>query len=87
MQMFMVGWLAGWLAGWQAAASIQQILLHDKQHGLLCPHVQWCMAEPHMMLASLHYKAHQGPWPGVMKTSFMLATRCMWKRLHLDVGS
>ncbi len=49
--------------------STQQILLCDKQHGLPCSQVQSCIAEPHMKLASLYYKAHEWPWPGAEKGS------------------
>ncbi len=56
------------------------ILLHDKQHGLFCSHAQGCIAEPHMMLASLHYKAHEWPCSTVMTGSIMLATGCIVER-------
>jgi len=46
-----------------------------------------CIAEPHMMLASLHYKAHEWPWPEAKKGSILFATHCTGKQLPLHLGS
>lgn len=71
----------------QIAMSTCQYFLYDKQHDLLCSHVQLCLAESHMMLASSHYQAHEWPWPGAMTRSILLATHCMGKQPLLHLGS